>query len=98
MPSDRLDSWKKIADYIGKDPRTAMRWEKERGLPVRRIPGGKGSAVFAFEDELREWMAHQGDIQTEQPSQVPPRNYRRLGIAASGVLALTTISFIALNA
>ncbi len=36
---ERLDSWKAIADYVGREVRTAMRWEK-KGLPVHRVPAG----------------------------------------------------------
>lgn len=64
MPSDtpilrgadsRLDSWKEIAAYLGCDERTAKRWEKTRGLPIRRLPGGR-SGVFAFVGEVAEWQ------------------------------------------
>ena len=34
----RLDSWKEIATFFGLDERTVKRWEKERGLPVYRVP------------------------------------------------------------
>lgn len=52
----RLDSWKEIAQYLGRDVRTVIRWE-ERGLPVHRVPGGKSSRVFAFTGELDAWLA-----------------------------------------
>jgi len=52
----RLDSWKEIADYLGRDVRTAVRWEKEKGLPVRRLPGGKRQSVFAFAEEIDDWL------------------------------------------
>jgi TolB-like protein/Tfp pilus assembly protein PilF len=52
----RLDSWKEIADYLGRDVRTAIRWEKERGMPVRRIPGQKGHGVFALREEIEGWL------------------------------------------
>src|SRR5271166_240025 len=61
--SDRLDSWKAIADYLGRDVRTLLRWEKEKGLPVRRVPGGKRQAVFAFVQELDEWL-----LNTQEPA------------------------------
>ena len=35
----RLDSWKAIAAYLGRDMSTVIRWEKEKGLPVHRLPG-----------------------------------------------------------
>lgn len=51
----RLDSWKEIAGYLGRDVRTAMRWEKERGLPVHRVPG-KRSVVYALRPEIDDWL------------------------------------------
>ncbi|HJR58280.1 MAG TPA: hypothetical protein VJ813_02735 [Vicinamibacterales bacterium] len=52
---DRLDSWKAIADYLGRDVATVRRWES-LGLPVRRVPGGRGRSVFAFRSEIDEWL------------------------------------------
>ena len=49
-------SWKEIADYLGRDVRTVVRWEKDKGLPVHRVPGGKRQAVYAFSDELDRWL------------------------------------------
>ncbi|HEV2987266.1 MAG TPA: helix-turn-helix domain-containing protein, partial [Candidatus Angelobacter sp.] len=53
--NDRLDSWKEIAAYLNRTERTVIRWEK-RGLPVRRVPGGKKQAVFAYKHELDGWL------------------------------------------
>jgi len=52
----RLDSWKAIAQFLGRDVRSVQRWEHERGLPVYRLPGQKGGAVFAYEKELEQWL------------------------------------------
>ncbi|MGD0930802.1 MAG: hypothetical protein ABR902_09135 [Candidatus Korobacteraceae bacterium] len=52
----RLDSWKEIAAYFDRDERTVKRWEKERSLPVHRLPGGSRARVFAFTSELSRWM------------------------------------------
>jgi TolB-like protein/Tfp pilus assembly protein PilF len=54
--SRRLNSWKEIADFLDRDVRSVQRWEHERGLPVHRIPGQKGGAVFAYEAELETWL------------------------------------------
>lgn len=51
----RLESWKEIAAYLNREVRTAMRWEKERGLPVHRIPG-KRSGVYALASEVDAWL------------------------------------------
>jgi tetratricopeptide (TPR) repeat protein len=52
----RLDSWKEIATFFGRDERTVKRWEKERGLPVYRVPGSARGGVFAYAEELTEWL------------------------------------------
>ncbi len=59
QPNERLDSWKEIAAYLKRDERTAMRWAKERGLPVHRLPGPGRSAVFAYAHEVDAWLAGQ---------------------------------------
>jgi Tfp pilus assembly protein PilF len=56
ITNHRLDSWKEIAAFFGRDERTVRRWEKERGLPAHRVPGGERGGVFAYTDELREWL------------------------------------------
>ena len=53
--SNRLDSWKAIAEYLGRDVSTARRWEKTAGLPVRRLPGTNSRSVFAYRDEIDAW-------------------------------------------
>ena len=50
----RLDSWKEIAGYLRRGVRTAQRWERDAGLPVRRV-GGDRQAVYAFRAELDDW-------------------------------------------
>jgi TolB-like protein len=56
MDAPRLAGWKRIADFVGRDVRTAQNWERERALPVHRLPGGKGSTVFAYAHEIAAWM------------------------------------------
>lgn len=54
----RLDSWKEIAAHLGRNERTAIRWEK-KGLPVHRVPGGQRQAVFAYTEEIDAWLVSQ---------------------------------------
>jgi hypothetical protein len=54
--SNRLDSWKAIAEYLQRDAATVRRWEKRLGLPVHRVAGGSGRSVFAFTDEIDAWL------------------------------------------
>lgn len=56
VDSVRLDSWKEIASFLHRDARTVRRWERERKLPVHRVPGGERSGVFAYVAELEEWL------------------------------------------
>lgn len=50
-----FQSWKEIAQYMGRGVRTVQRWEAF-GLPVHRPAGRERSAVFAIEHELDAWM------------------------------------------
>lgn len=68
----RLNSWKEIAVYLGRDVRTVLRWEKERGLPVRCIPGGRRRRVFAYPAEIETWLAA-GQILPPQSTSLPQR-------------------------
>ncbi len=52
----RLDSWKAIAEYLGRDVATVRRWEKSAGLPVRRVAGGPGRSVYAYVSEIDQWL------------------------------------------
>jgi len=54
--SERLDSWKDIADYLCRDVRTVQRWERERSLPVHRLPGGRKPRIYAMKSELNLWL------------------------------------------
>jgi tetratricopeptide (TPR) repeat protein len=56
----RLDSWKEIGAFFGRDERTAKRWERERGLPVHRVPGSGRGRVYAYPAELTEWLQSTG--------------------------------------
>jgi len=52
-----LQSWKEIASELKCGVRTAQRWEKEKGMPVRRLGKGAKAHVFAFNEELYRWLA-----------------------------------------
>jgi tetratricopeptide (TPR) repeat protein/TolB-like protein len=53
--TDRLDSWKEIASYFGKEVRTVQLWEKREGLPIHRHFHKQLGNVFAFRSELEAW-------------------------------------------
>ena len=59
---DLLEGWKAIADYLHKTERTVQRWEKTKGLPVRRFNASspeEQSRVFALRSELDAWWQEQ---------------------------------------
>lgn len=51
-----LNSWKEIANYLGRGVRTVQRWERDLGLPIHRPKGKDRSAVLAFPEELNQWL------------------------------------------
>src|SRR5260370_23011463 len=51
----RLESWKEIAVYLGRDVTTVRRWEKREGLPVHRLHHSKLGSVYAYTKELDAW-------------------------------------------
>jgi cytochrome c-type biogenesis protein CcmH/NrfG len=69
----RLDSWKSIAAFFGRDERTVKRWERERGLPVHRLPGRRGG-VYAYAAEITEWM-QSPDSSVSGSVSLPPTSY-----------------------
>jgi TolB-like protein/tetratricopeptide (TPR) repeat protein len=70
-PPCRLDSWKDIAEYLGRSVRTAIRWAECRGLPIHRVPGGKRQAVFAYSQEIDAWLVSKGGQETS-PARIEP--------------------------
>jgi tetratricopeptide (TPR) repeat protein len=98
----KLESWKEIAAFFARDERTVKRWEKEKGLPVHRIPEHTGARVFAYSDELTDWMSSPGSATAKSeepeaesppaPGDAPPmpsparRRIRPLLVAAACVL------------
>src|SRR5580658_3421562 len=75
----RLDTWKEIGAFFGRDERTVKRWETTRGLPVHRVPGAGRANVYAYTDELAEWL-HGTKIAGEQ--EIEPNSDALNGIAA----------------
>lgn len=94
----RLDSWKQIAEYLRRDVRTAMRWESQ-GLPLHRV-GGTGRSVFAFTNEIDDWMAGRpadadGNTAPVETTTAPPpvlRTSRIRTITISVACALVVIA------
>ncbi len=103
-PESELTSWKEIAAYLGVGVRTAQIWERERGLPVRRLPGARGRVRITVA-ELEAWK-HSGSVNPTPaepavepiapPEPVPPPTPRSrlrpaLWLTAAALAALVLI-------
>lgn len=74
-PLDRLDGWKSVAAYLGRDRTTVIRWARERALPVYRLPGGKTATVYALKSELDRWAGAPDvveEVKVEGSGAAPP--------------------------
>lgn len=65
---ERLDSWKEIASFFGRQVRTVQLWEKSEGLPVRRQHHKKLGSVYAYRRDLDAWWTARSRIRTADPS------------------------------
>ena len=52
-----LDSWKEISSYLERSEKTCRKWEKKFGLPVYRMENSPRARVFAYKNELENWMS-----------------------------------------
>lgn len=85
-----LQSWKEIAVYLERDVRTAHRWEKEAGLPVRRHTDKRHASVYAYPSEIEAWRAAR-PLQAEESSIAlwkRPRLWVAVGALAAAAAAI----------
>lgn len=86
-----LDCWKAIADYLHRDVRTVMRWERTRGLPVHRLPGEGKAAVFATQTEIDAWRKASSihPVGIDTLAEMPPD---RASVASVAILPFANLS------
>jgi predicted Zn-dependent protease len=70
----RLDGWKSIANFLGRERTTAFRWASERGLPIHRVPGGRTGTVYALRSELEAWLSSDGPDLDDPVGRTTPSN------------------------
>lgn len=89
---DRLDSWKEIASYLGREVRTVQRWEKRECLPVHRHFHHRIGSVFAFKTEIEKWRkdrsAEPGALTSPGAEAYPVRGEALLPLRLKNQLAL----------
>ena len=73
--TDILSGWKNIAQHLGMGVRTVQRYERQLGLPVRRLAGRLRGAVAATKSELDAWVAASPIRETFQLAKLPS-NFR----------------------
>jgi TolB-like protein/tetratricopeptide (TPR) repeat protein len=88
----RLESWKEIAAYLGRDVTTVRRWEKGEGLPVHRHVHHKLGSVYAYTTEVDAWRSKRAPGQASNSADtgsfsepVQRGNYGRTAIALTAV-------------
>jgi eukaryotic-like serine/threonine-protein kinase len=87
----RLDSWKEIAAYLGREVRTVQLWEKGEALPIHRHQHGRQGSVYAFKAELDAWREARTSTAVEEPRQTWPK---RRTIAAVACAAITVVAVV----
>jgi TolB-like protein len=84
----RLESWKEIASYLGRDVTTVRRWERREGLPVYRLLHSKLGSVYAYTKELDAWRDSRAAANaTDSPEVDAPHAHSVMEIARHGALA-----------
>ncbi|MGZ5514948.1 MAG: FG-GAP repeat domain-containing protein [Candidatus Aminicenantales bacterium] len=62
-----LTSWKEIAAYLDRDVRTCVRWEQRYGLPIHRLERDSKAKVFAYKDQIDDWLAQRSAVEPARP-------------------------------
>ena len=85
---ERLATWGEIAKFLNCNVRTAQRHAIDRGLPVRRLPGGRKGSVFAYRHELQNWIDSRHAAVAETPASSRSGISRRTLLPVSAAAAL----------
>lgn len=98
----RLESWKEIASYLGRDVTTVRRWEKREGLPVHRLQHSKLGSVYAYTAEVDAWRSERASaiatgasaLGARQVSELVQNGTRARRAAALAALALALAAIL----
>src|SRR6266567_3099893 len=92
----RLESWKEIAAYLGRDVTTVRRWERREGLPVYRILHSKLGSVYAYTTELDAWRDGRAGAATDVADADPVLEIARHGLRVRRWLVVCGVVMLAL--
>jgi Tfp pilus assembly protein PilF len=99
---DRLDGWKAIAGFLGRETRTVQRWELSEHLPVHRLEHKQRATAYAFTAELEEWLAkrapHDNDADTGATSRPATLGSRRTVAGAVALVGFVAVGILAIRA
>ena len=87
-----LESWKEIASYLKRTEKTCRRFERELGLPVHRLEETPKARVFAYKEEIDDWL-----IETQySENEIPPKKsfLRRLYIPSVILFGILIIALV----
>ncbi len=96
----RLESWKEVAAYLGRDVTTVHRWEKREGLPVHRLHHSRLGSVYAYTAELDAWRnervagAANGGMAATQAPQTVRRIWTVITVAALGLVLASGLAWL----
>jgi Tol biopolymer transport system component len=99
--SNRLDSWKQIAAYLGRSQRTVRRWQETEGMPVHRHLHQQRGSVWAYRTELDAWLNNRrlgpeplADVPSPGPTPrlTPPA---RVVFIVAGAVLITLVAVLA---
>lgn len=95
--SDRLESWKAIAQFLKRDVRTVQRWETSEGLPVYRHQHSKQGSIYAYKSEIDSWWkarhpAFRHRHTRQRRSRTMVQTLKSLPYPRIGIYALLTIA------
>jgi TolB-like protein/Tfp pilus assembly protein PilF len=96
----RLESWKEIASYLGRDITTVRRWEKREGLPVHRLHHSRLGSVYAYTAELDAWRRERapapaiGEMAATQPPETVRRNWKLIPLVALGLILVGSLAWL----
>jgi len=109
----RLESWKEIATYLGRDVTSVRRWEKREGMPVHRHVHDKRGSVYAYGSELDAWLQSRRlhlekeekerreeeseEVEGNHGSSGTPRARRWLVLGGIAVLALLAPTYLTIR-
>jgi TolB-like protein/Tfp pilus assembly protein PilF len=89
---DRLDSWKEIAAYLGREVRTVQGSEKNEGLPIHRHQHARQGSVYGFKSELDAWR--QARVVSPASPETPGRESRRRWLFAGLTTAAALVTAV----